>query len=182
MKNIKLLSLIAFSLFCFGCKKEEKTTYKYFEFSYDNTFETCFSLKFKPNDSIYIREHWNGKTIWDSTTSPKEKTNYVIIINQKQRKELDALISKIQLRKCDSIYYENYVDGRTYSIFIDKDSIKKLIKVHSHNNVPHELDSLAAWLYQFKSKAKLIETNKKLFFLTAKYVLPPPPPLSIKKQ
>jgi len=176
MKRKKILSLIAFSLFCFCSKKEEKPNYRYFEFSYDNTFETSFSIKFKPNDSIYIREHWNGKTIWDSISPPREKTNYIAVISQQQRKVLNYLISKIQLKQCDSIYYENYVDGRTYSIFIDKDSIKKLINVHSHNNVPHELDSLAAWLYNFKSKAKLIEINKKLNFITAKYVLPPPPP------
>ncbi|GGA67946.1 hypothetical protein GCM10008015_05910 [Flavobacterium palustre] len=181
MKRIKLLSLIAFSLFCFCSKKEEKPNYKYFEFSFDNTFGSCFSLKFRPNDSIYIREHWNSKTVWDSISPPREKTNYIAIISQQQRKVLNYLISKIQLKKCDSIYYENYVDGRTYSIFIDKDSVKKLIKVHSYNNVPNELDSLGAWLYQFKTKAKLIETTKKLDFITAKYVLPPPPPLPIKK-
>lgn len=181
MSKIKLLLLISLSIFSFCNKKEEKPSYKYFEFSFSNTFGTSFSLKFKPNDSIYIREHWNAKTVWDNTSSPREKTNYIAVISKKQRQVLNNLISKMPLQKCDSIYYENYSDGRIYSIYIDKDSVKKLITVHSYNNVPRELDSLGAWLYNFKSKAKLIETNKKLNFVTAKHVLPPPPPPPLKK-
>lgn len=176
MNQIKLLLLISLSIFSFCSKKEEKPNYKYFEFSFSNTFKTSFSLKITHGDSIYIREHWNGKDIFDSTSSPRGKTNYIAVISKKQRKVLNNLISKIQLQKCDSMYYENYVDGRTYSIYIDKDSIKKLITVHSYKNVPKELDSLGAWIYQFKTKAKLIKTNKKLNFISSKYVLPPPPP------
>lgn len=182
MRTIKLFLLISISLFCFCCKKEEKASYKYFEFSYDDTFGSSFSLKFKANDSIYIREHWNSKDIFDSTSSPRGKTNYIAIITKNQRQTLNNLISKIQLQKYDSLYYENYVDGRTYSLFIDKDSIKKMIKIHSRKNVPKELDSLGAWIYQFKTKAKLIQTNKKLNFLTSKNVLPPPPPARVLEQ
>ena len=181
MRTIKLFLLISITLFCFCCKKEEKPAYKYFEFSYDNTFETCFSMKITPGDSVYIREHWNGNYIFDSITPPIEKTNYIALITKNQRKELNELIAKIQLLNTDTIYYENYVDGRTYSLYIDKDSIKKTITVHSHNNVPKALNSLGGWIYQFKTKAKLIKTNKKLNFITSKYVLPPPPPLPIKK-
>lgn len=55
MKNIILISGILFLLV--NCKKQE---FDEFDFSYGNTFETDFSIKFSPaNDSVFIRQHWS---------------------------------------------------------------------------------------------------------------------------
>lgn len=173
------ITLISFVLFLFlGCKKEEADMkFKYFDFSFNNTFETCFSIKFTPNDSVYIREHWNAHDVWDSTNIPKGKTNYIALISKKDKKTLIDLISKTQIKKYNSEYYENYSDGRFYTIYIDKDSIKKLIAVHSYkDDVPRDLDSLGKWICTWKKKVKLIKTDKKLTFFSSESVLPPPPP------
>lgn len=176
MKKIALL--ITITAILFGCKKEEAPAkFKYFDFSYNNTFETCFSVKFTPNDSVYIREHWNGNNAFDSANIPRIKTNYIALISKEDKKALIELISKTQLKKYKSEYYQDYSDGEYYIFYIDKDSIKKSIAIHSHkNDIPKDLDSLANWIYTWKKKVKLIETNKKLDFFSSKYILPPPPP------
>jgi len=178
----KIVLILLFSAFI-SCSKKEKDNnqFKYFDFSFSNTFETCFSIKVSPNDSVYIREHWNVHDIWDSTNVniPKGETNYIALISKNDRKTLSELISKTQLKKYDYIYSENYSDGQFYRFYFDKDSIKKSIFIHSYkNDVPKELDSLAKWIYTWKKRVRLIKTNKKLDFFSSQYVLPPPPPPS----
>ena len=182
--KIKFLLIILIVSFLSCSKKENSDNkFKYFEFSYNDTFGSCFSIKATPNDSIYIREHWNAYDIWDSTHIPKEKTNYIAVISKTDRKQLMKLITQTQLKKYDSIYDENFADGMTYIFYINKDSIQKSIYIHSYkNNVPKELDSLGKWIYNWKKKAKLIQTDKKLTFKSSKYILPPPPPPPIKTE
>lgn len=169
----KGILIIGSVLFFFSCKKEEPSVgFEYFDFSFDNTFESSYSIQVTPSDSIYIREHWNG---YDSTHVPKAKTNYVALMSRRDREVLEEKVSKIKLKQYDTLYFEDYSDGTTYGFFIDKDSIKKRITVHSHN-APHQLDSLASWLYQWKKRVKLTETNKSLTFVSSRFVLPPPPP------
>ncbi|GAA3760475.1 hypothetical protein [Flavobacterium ginsengiterrae] len=183
MKIKFLLIILIVSLLSCSKKENSDNQFKYFEFSYNDTFGSCFSIKATPNDSIYIREHWNAYGIWDSTHIPKEKTNYIAVISKTDRKQLMKLITQTQLKKYDSIYDENFADGMTYIFYINKDSIQKSIYIHSHkNNVPKELDSLGKWIYNWKKKAKLIQTDKKLTFKSSKYILPPPPPPPIKTE
>lgn len=164
-----------FILFSCAEKNEEKNSLKYFEFSFDNTFETCFTLIYKPNDSIYIQEHWSYNDLNDSVKFPKSKTNYSAKISFEGEKKLIKLVSELNLKNLESKYFEKYSDGITYSIFVEKDSTTKLINVHSHN-VPKEIDSLENWIYKFKKNLVLYKTEKKLNSKTENYVLPPPPP------
>lgn len=175
--------LFLFLLTSLSCirKNEEKNPIKYFEYSYDDTFGSSFTLVYKPKDSLYIRQHWSASEAFDSLKIPKGKTNYSAKINASDEQNLIKLISELKLRKLKDEYFEDYSDGIAYAIFIDKDSIKKSISVHSHN-APKELDSLARWIYKFKEKLKLTKTEKELKLAGAKYVLPPPPPPPIKKR
>ncbi|MDA6068123.1 hypothetical protein NJT12_00700 [Flavobacterium sp. AC] len=179
--QIVLISLLLLFISC-SKKEESNVTFKYFDFTFSNTFETSFSVKFTPNDSVYIREHWSGYDAFDSTKIPKSKTNYIALISKKDKAKLLDLISKTQLKKYNESYQEDYSDGRYYTFYIDKDSIKKSIAIHSHkDDVPKDLDSLAKWIYTWKKKVRLIETNKKLTFFSSKSVLPPPPPPPLLK-
>jgi hypothetical protein len=180
MKNIKVLSLIAFSLFCFCSKKEEKPTYKYFEYSFDSE-NTNFSLQIKPNDSIYLRDRFYYGHKENSFKPNEIETYYLAIITKSQRKELNNLISKIPFKKYDTLYDKDCY-RKHYVTYIDKDSIKKLVFVSDFERSPDQLDSLIGWLNIFKVNSKKIITNKKINFITTKYVtIPPPPPLPVKK-
>ncbi|WP_369765397.1 hypothetical protein [Flavobacterium sp. WC2429] len=173
--NKIIVILFLFTLISCNKKREEVNTIKYFEFSYDDTFGSSFTLVYKPKDSLYIRQHWSASEVFDNLKIPKGKTSYSAKIKASDEQNLIRLISKLKLKKLKNEYFEDYSDGRTYTILIDKDSIAKLIKVHSHN-APKELDSLAGWVYKLKVKLKLTKTEKKLKLKSSKYVLPPPPP------
>jgi len=173
----KLILSLLLCLIAFGCSKSSNSySFKTLEFSFSNTFETSFSIKLIPGDSLYIREHWSANDIYDSIKSPRSKTNYVSKLNAEQLKTLNYLVSRLNLKNYRDEYFEDYSDGSAYSLLIDKDSIKKQINVHSHQEVPKELDSLAMWLYKLKSQLALKEIDKNLDFKTAKFVNPPPPP------
>lgn len=171
--KIILAFFLFFSISC--SRKGEDNTIRYFEFSFNDTFNTCYTLVYKPNDSLYIREHWNASDIFDSLAVPKGKTNYSAKINPSDEENLIRLVSQLNLRKLNDEYYENFSDGTTYAIFVDKDSINKLITVHS-DKPPKELDSLAIWTHQLKENLKLNRTEKKFKFKSSKFVVPPPPP------
>jgi hypothetical protein len=179
--NRILLCLVLLTSLSCARKKEEENSIKYFEFSYDDTFHSSFTLVYKPKDGLYFRQHWSASEVFDSLKIPRGKTNYSAKISFSDEKKLVELISALKLKKLKSEYFENYSDGTTYSMFIDKDSINKLITVHS-DNVPKELDSLARWIYNLKEKLKIRKTEKKLELKSSKYVLPPPPPPPIKNK
>lgn len=193
MKSIKLLSLIAFSLFCFCSKKEEKPshkydekpTYKYFEYSFEsshyiNPDHTNFSIQIKPNDSIYLRDRKYYEQTKNGIRLNKIETYYLAIITKSQRKELNSLLSKIPFKEYDTIYPQDCYNTH-YVIYVEKDSIKKLVLIKNFDKSPDQLDNLSKWLNEFKTKAKLIKMNKKLDFITTKYVTIPPPPPPVKK-
>lgn len=180
--RINKIIIVFFLLTLVSCnrKKEEKNPINYFEFSYTNTFGSSFTLVYRPKDSLYIRQHWSANDVSDSLLVPQSKTNYSAKINTSDEQILLRFVSKLKLTKFKNEYFEDYCDGVSYAIFVDKDSIKKLISVHS-DNAPKELDSLAIWIYKFKEKLKLNKTEKELKLNSAKYVIPPPPPPPIEK-
>ncbi|SHL76424.1 hypothetical protein [Chryseobacterium contaminans] len=88
-----------------------------FDFSYGNTFETDFSVKFQSkNDSIFLYENWAS----DNTEIPKSKTNYFSTPNKSQRSKLDSFISNIDFKNLDTLYFENYKDGEYFNFLLEK--------------------------------------------------------------
>jgi len=167
--------IILYLTFLVSCSKRERD-FDYLEYSYGGTFSTVFSLKFTEKDSVFLREHWNNGNI----EYPKAETNYFAIINDSQRKELTELIKKIDFRKIDSEYYENYLDGSAFQIVIKQGKFEKKVFVHSHK-IPKELKSLSDWIIKIKQNLKLTRTDKNLQFKSKNGILPPPPPPSIEK-
>ena len=169
--KVQLIFAFALLLFLLNCKKK---SFDEFDFSYGNTFETDFSIKFNnSNDSVFIRENWSAKDISERIKSPKSKTNYFAILSNLQKKKLDSFISEIKFEKYDSNYFENYKDGNYYRIYVNKNGEQKMISVHS-NNSPKELDEFAFWIYEVKKNLKLTETKKVLNF-KSKIEIPKPP-------
>lgn len=160
MKVRIILSFIMLT-FLLNCKKK---SFDEFDFSYGNTFETDFSIKFNnSNDSVFIRENWSPNDDNTKRKFPRSKTNYFAFISNLEKKKLDSFITEIKFKKYDSIYYESYEDGDYYRIYVNKNGEQKMISVHS-NNSPKELDEFASWIYELKKNLKLNETKKVLNF------------------
>lgn len=165
MKN-RVLILFILILFL-GCKKQE---FDEFDFSYGNSFETDFSIKFShKNDSIFLYENWAP----ENNQLPKNKTSYLSVLNKSQKLKLDSFISKIDFKSLDTLYFEKYQDGEYYNFFIRKGKIRKTIKVHSLN-APQSLSSFAHWIYQTKKTLQLTETQRSFEF-KSKNIYPEPP-------
>ena len=165
--------LIIFLFIFLGCKQK---SYDEFDFSFGNTFETDFSIKFLNNDTVYIRENWSANDINDNSKAPKSKTNYYSILNKQQIKKLDSFINNTDFTKFDTLYHENYADGEYYKFYIKKNNFIKTIKVHSHN-VPKGLEKFAYWIYETKKGLKL-EKTKKILDFKSKEIYPEPPKLN----
>lgn len=76
MRKIFLLILLISLL---SCKKQ---TFDYFDFSFGNTFETDFSIKFSiKNDFVYVRENWSS---FENKTT-KSETNYLAVLSTSQK-------------------------------------------------------------------------------------------------
>ena len=160
------LFILSIFLLLISCKKKQ---YDEFDFSYGNTFETDFSIKFTDNDSVFIREHWSPNDF----KKPVSQTNYFSRLNKLQKKELDSFIQNINFKSFDTLYFENYKDGNHSSFFINKDGLVKKIIVHS-DNAPKSLTDFATWIYNTKKSLKLVETQRKLDFKSKSKELEPP--------
>lgn len=121
-----------------------------------------------------MREHWNSERD-ENSKFPKQRTNYFALMNSQQRKELRYLLQKINFKKMDSEYFEDYSDGSAFQLIFRKGNFEKKIFVHSHK-IPKELDSLARWINHTKIKLKPTEINREFEFKSVEGLLPPPLP------
>lgn len=175
---MKLFYIVAaFSLILTSCDNskpvDKKIIFNQFDFSYNDFFSTCFSIKFTQGDTVFIRQHW-ASAFSDSLKSNK---NYRAILSNPERKSLDSFLNKMKFSSYDTSYYESYEDGHYYEFFINKDSLQKTIFVHS-DSIPKELKDFGYWIAATKKKLELIEIDATLEFGSLKYFLPPslPPP------
>lgn len=155
------------SFLLLNCKKKQ---FEEFDFTYGNTFETNFSIKFNPNnDSVMIREHWSPH----DDKPPISKTNYVSQLSQIQKSKLDSFVQNINFEILDTLYYEDYEDGTHYSLYLKRNEKEKLIRVHSET-APKELKRFATWIYETKKSLKLTKTAKHAEFKSKATELEPP--------
>ncbi|KUJ51150.1 hypothetical protein [Chryseobacterium sp. JAH] len=165
MKHKMIILLILFLLI--NCKKKE---FEQFDFTYGNTFETSFSIKFNTDiDSVFIREHWSP----NDTKAALSKTNYVSKLSKFQKKKLDSFIENVNFKMYDTLYFENYQDGEHYSFYINNDDLNKTIWVHS-SHAPKSLSDFSEWIYKTKKSLKLTETSKIFEFKSKAQELEPP--------
>ena len=175
---MKFFFLVAtFSLKLISCENSKpvnkKMMFNQFDFSYNDFFSTCFSIKFTQGDTVFIRQHW-ASAFSDSLKSNK---NYRAILSDPERERLDSFLIKMKFATYDTSYYESYQDGHYYEFFINKDTLKKTIFVHS-DSIPNELKDFGYWIVATKKKLRLVEIDTTLEFGSLKYFLPPsvPPP------
>ncbi len=130
-----LFILIFLSLTILSCNNQRPAgrgkSFNSFDFSYNDVFSSCFSIKFTQSDTVYIRQHF-AKAFSDT---PKSNTTYYSLLTNNERTQLDSFINHSAILHFDTSYYQSYEDGLDYQFYFDKDSTKKLIRVHS-DSVP----------------------------------------------
>lgn len=172
-KLIPLLLLISSSIPLLNChsKNEQKSAFKEFDFSFSNTFETSFSIKFTQGDTVFIREHW--ASLFENPL--KSKTNYVGVVNHSDRVKVDSLLIATNLCSYDTICYKDYADGGYYQYYIWNKNCRKTIYIHCSSRAPKKLYDLATWLYDLKQGLQLKEIDTTLTFVGIEHFLPPVP-------
>lgn len=172
---MKAFSLVFFTCLILGaCESltKKEAAFDEFDFSFSNTFETSFSIKFTKGDTVFVREHWTS----EFDTKLKSETNYVSVLKHTDRITLDSIIKSINFSKFDTIYYDDYKDGNDYSYYIKSQHVDKKIYVHCRDNAPAELDTFAYWIYHLKKSLKFQVIDTTLTFGSVENFLPPPPP------
>ena len=172
------LLLVGFCLTLTSCDipkhTDKKKMFDQFDFSYNDFFSTCFSIKFTQGDTVYIRQHFAS-----SSDTLKSDTSYFAILTNFERQKLDSFLNKMKFAKYDTSYYESYQDGDYYEFFIENDTIQKTIFVHS-DSIPTEIKDFGYWIVTTKKKLKHFRIDTTVTFGSLKYFLPPsvpPPPL-----
>lgn len=150
-------------------------SFQAFDFTYNDVFSTCFSIKFLQCDTALIRQHFASSF----SDTIKSQTSYYTLLSKADRLTLDSFINTIPFDKYDTSYYQDYQDGIDYEFFIQKDTIKKSIRVHS-DSVPSALTDFKNWIVKRKQTFKLHQVDTTIHFEGGKFILQPPillPPL-----
>jgi hypothetical protein len=145
--------------------------FKTFDFTYNDVFSTCFSIKFLQSDTALIRQHFASSF----SENLKSETSYYTLLTKSDRSTLDSFINAIPFDKYETAYYEDYQDGIDYQFYIENDTIKKSIRVHS-DSVPSALTNFKNWIVKRKQEFKLYQVDTTIHFESEKYVVPPPAP------
>lgn len=168
-------------LFCFSiwvllsCNNSkmprQEKSFQSFDFTYNDVFSTCFSIKFTHSDTAYIRQHFASFF----SENLKSETSYFALLSKADRVTLDSFLSIIPFHSYDTSYYDDYMDGIDFQFFIQKDSVNKCIRVHS-DSVPSALTEFKNWIVKRKDQYYLHEVDTNIQFGSQKYVVPPPVP------
>ena len=84
-------------------------------------------------------------------------------------------MNALQFSSYDTTYYQDYHDGIDFQFYIEKDKIKKLIRVHSAS-VPSPLVDFKNWIVEMKKELFLHQLDTTIYFESEKFVVPPPAP------
>ena len=148
-----------------------RQTFHSFDFSYNDFFSTCFSIKFTHTDTVFIKQHFAPAF----SDTPKSGQSYYAILSDSDMQKRDSFINEINFLMLDTTYYEPYEDGIEYQFYIDKDSIKKLIYVHS-DSVPNNVKTFAFWITDLKKKLKVHPVDRIFSFESVRNFISPKVP------
>ena len=152
-------------------KNVRQDSFQSIDFTYNDVFSTCFSIKFFQSDTAYIRQHFASSF----SDNLKSETSYYTLLSNADKVTLDSFIQTIPFDRYDTSYYEDYQDGIDYQFYFHKDTLKKTIRVHS-DSVPSALRDFKNWIVKRKEKYVLHQVDTTIYFESAKYVVPPPVP------
>jgi len=79
-----------------SCAKPKKTrAFEAFDFSYNDVFSTCFSIKFTQGDTVFIRQHFTNL----DSENLKENTTYYSIVSKEDENTIDSFLHLIDFKK-----------------------------------------------------------------------------------
>jgi hypothetical protein len=112
------------------CGKNSSTlpTFHAFDFSYNDTWSTGFSIKFTQKDSVFIRQHAVYAN-YTGDTNVKDRTSYFAILNHSQRLTLDSFIRNIDFAKFDHVLFRRY-SGRDSKQVLYRNRLFIKINIH----------------------------------------------------
>lgn len=160
-----------FSTFAKGGNGKLEKSFQSIDFTYNDVFSTCFSIKYSQSDTAYIRQHFASSF----SDNLKSETSYFTLLSKADRITLDSFINIIPFHSYDTSYYEDYQDGIDYQFHIQKNTINKNIRFHS-DSVPQALTNFKNWIVKRKEQYHLHQIDTIIHFESAKYVVPPPAP------
>jgi len=162
-----VLSSLIFGACSNTVQPELRPNYQSVDFSYNDAFSTSFSIRFTQSDTVFIRQHF--ASFFSDT--PQSNTSYYAFIRKTDRIMLDSFMTHVNYVGFDSVYYQSYVDGIDYQLYVEKDGISKTIKVHS-DSVPEQLNDLAQWIVETKKTLPLFKIDTMLVFESARDFYP----------
>ena len=181
---MKLTVFCLFNIIYMGCASSELPTFSSFkelDFSYNNEWSSCFSIKFTQSDTVYIRQHFASIRYMSQDSAVKNNASYIGILTDDQRSQLDSFIRSIDLHRYDTSYFqEGLEDGTEYKFYIKNDSLAKSIYIYG-DSCPIELAKLAEWLAETRKTLQLVATDTAIIFNSHINLAPPAPVLDIRK-
>lgn len=164
-----------------SCSSEKRLSPSFteFDFSYNDTWSSSFSIRFTPSDTVYVRQHfWYGNHI-ASQTDLKEGTTYIGLLNKEQTRRLDSFITHLDIKKYATWYIEDVQDGTSYDFYLKTDSIEQSIGLYGVS-VPAPLLAFGQWIFETKEQLILSAVDTGIKFRSYR-PLPPPPGLDLRK-
>jgi len=157
----------------FSCTN--KRPFEKFDLSY-SAEHADYSIEFTQSDTVFLRYNFSYLDIYDSIDAPKSKTSYYAILEKKDCNEFDNMLREVDFEKYDTAYYQDFVDGLEYKIYIKRRNLEKTIYIRSLH-APRELDALARWIDILVENLKLNKIDRELNFKSKLNSLPfiPPP-------
>lgn len=158
-------------MFIISCHEKaltvKSTKFDNFIFSYSQLYAD-YSIKFTNSDTIFLQRRF-----------PQPRAVFYSIIQNKDSLKLDSFLTKIDLKKYDTVYMQNNLqDGDSYKFVMSNDTITKWTFIYG-NEGPKQLYDFANWLRDLQERQRFYPIDTSIYFGNLNYiVLPqvPPPP------
>jgi len=169
-----LILMLAVYASCSG-EKRYFPSFTEFDFSYNDTWSSSFSIMFTATDSVYVKQHFWYGAHRESDSDLKEGGTYIGALNEQERLVLDSFITNINFNQYDTSYFNDRLkDGISYEFYLHTDSIKKTIRLYG-DSAPAALLSLGRWIADIKDRLTLFPIDSNIIFNSYR----PLPPLKL---
>jgi hypothetical protein len=152
MKLTAFCFLLSLTLAACNSGKESRPHFKSINFSYFDISPLSFTIRVSNQDSVFLKQDFAPDK------GLQNKTTYDAVLTGGLKKQFDSLMAVINFSKIDSVHETGHIDGDTYSLYIEGDTLKKQFKVHSMSP-PKELEVLKELFLKIRASFLHIDTT-----------------------